>query len=56
MRKIKFGLFSVTGDYAEALNSAKRADAEGFIRYCSTIISSRHFGRRASRSSNASRR
>jgi probable F420-dependent oxidoreductase len=30
MRKIKFGLFSVTGDYTEALNSAKRADTEGF--------------------------
>lgn len=30
MREVKFGLFSVTGDYAEALRTAKRADTEGF--------------------------
>jgi probable F420-dependent oxidoreductase len=30
MREVKFGLFSVTGDYAEALRTAKRADSEGF--------------------------
>jgi probable F420-dependent oxidoreductase len=30
MREVKFGLFSVTGDYAQALRTAKRADTEGF--------------------------
>ena len=30
MREVKFGLFSVTGDYGEALRTAKRADTEGF--------------------------
>jgi hypothetical protein len=30
MREVKFGLFSVTGDYAQALRTARRADTEGF--------------------------
>jgi len=30
MREVKFRLFSVTGDYAEALRTAKRADNQGF--------------------------
>ena len=29
MREVKFGLFSITGDYTQALRTAKRADIHG---------------------------
>ncbi len=39
MREVKFGLFSVTGDYAQALRTAKRADTQGFY----SILLNDHF-------------
>ena len=39
MREVKFGLFSITGDYAQALQSAKRADNQGFY----SILLNDHF-------------
>ena len=39
MREVKFGLFSITGDYAQALRTAKRADTQGFY----SILLNDHF-------------
>jgi probable F420-dependent oxidoreductase len=39
MRDVKFGLFSITGDYAQALKMAKRADGQGFY----SILLNDHF-------------
>ena len=39
MREVKFGLFSITGRYAQALQSAKRADNQGFY----SILLNDHF-------------
>jgi probable F420-dependent oxidoreductase len=39
MRELKFGLFSITGDYAQALRTAKLADAQGFY----SILLNDHF-------------
>ncbi len=39
MREVKFGLFSITGDYAQALRTAKLADAQGFY----SILLNDHF-------------
>jgi len=39
MREVKFGLFSITGDYTQALRTAKRADTQGFY----SILLNDHF-------------
>jgi probable F420-dependent oxidoreductase len=39
MRDVKFGLFSITGDYTQALTTAKRADTQGFY----SILLNDHF-------------
>jgi probable F420-dependent oxidoreductase len=39
MRDVKFGLFSITGDYTQALRTAKRADTQGFY----SILLNDHF-------------
>ncbi len=39
MRQVKFGLFSITGNYPQALATAKRADTQGFY----SILLNDHF-------------